>query len=108
MRKTKIFLLAALLSLSATASYASIITNGSFSIAGTIFVTGPGGVTTPAGVCPPGIQCIFFQDTATPAINDKIDIAPVGLPNGDIPVAISGVNAGNIANLFSPPGTVGS
>jgi hypothetical protein len=80
-----------------------MITSGSFSIAGTIFVTGAGGVTTPAGICPVGVQCIFFQDTLSPRVNDKIDIAPLGLPNGDIPLAIEGNSAGNIANLTNPP-----
>jgi hypothetical protein len=101
-------LLVVLLSLSTTAAFASMITNGTFSIAGTIFVTGSGGVTTPGGICPAGIVCIFFQDTSTPAINDKIDIAPMGLPNGDIPLAIAGINAGHIFNLMNPPDTVGT
>ena len=103
--RSRIFLLGALLSISATASFASIITNGTFSIAGTIFVTGPGGVTTPAGVCPAGVQCIFFQDTGSPAVNGKIDISPLGLPNGDIPITISGNDAGNMLSLINPPDT---
>jgi hypothetical protein len=102
-----IFLLGTLLSLSATASSASMITSGSFSVAGTSFVTGPGGVTVPAGTCQPGVQCIFFQDTLTPAINDKIDIALVGLPNGDTPLAVAGNNAANVVNLMNPLDTVG-
>ena len=84
-----------------------MITSGSFSVAGTSFVTGPGSVTTPAGACPVGVQCIFFQDTLTPAINDKIDIAPVGLPNGDIPLALAGINAANVVDLMNPPDIVG-
>jgi hypothetical protein len=105
MRKM-ILLLVILLSISATASFASMITNGTFSIAGTIFVTGPGGVTTPAGVCPAGFQCIFFQDTGTPAVNGKVDISPLGLPNGDIPLGIAGNDAGNISSLINPPDIV--
>jgi hypothetical protein len=96
--------LGAMLAMLCTATMsASIITSGTFSIAGTIFVTGPGGVTTPAGVCPVGVQCIFFQDTGTPALNGKVDIAPLGLPNGDIPATISGNDAGNIFSLMNPP-----
>jgi len=96
--------LGAMLAMLCTATMsASIITSGTFSIAGTIFVTGPGGVTTPAGVCPVGVQCIFFQDTGTPAVNGKVDIAPLGLPNGDIPATISGNDAGNIFSLMNPP-----
>lgn len=90
MPKTTAFLLGMLLPLSATTSFADMITNGSFGIAGTMFVTDTGGVSTPAGVCPAGLECLFFQDTLSPAINDKIDIAPSGLPNGDIPLAIAG------------------
>jgi hypothetical protein len=106
--RMKVLLLGAVLSGLATASFASTITNGTFSIAGTIFVTGPGPVTTPAGTCPAGIVCIFFQDTASPGANDKIDVAPLGLPNGDIPLAIAGNDAANISNLMNPPDTVGS
>jgi hypothetical protein len=102
-------LLVILLSISVTASFASMITSGTLSIAGTIYVTAPGGVTTPGGTCPAGsIVGIFFQDTATPAINDKVDIAPVGRPNGDIPLAIAGLNAGNIFKLMNPPDTEGT
>uniref|UniRef100_Q026P2 Uncharacterized protein n=1 Tax=Solibacter usitatus (strain Ellin6076) TaxID=234267 RepID=Q026P2_SOLUE len=101
--RTKFFLLGVSLSVFATASSASIITNGTFSIAGTIFVTSAAGVTTPAGVCPVGISCIFFADTGTPAQNGKIDIAPFGLPNGDIPLAISGNDAANMFTQFNPP-----
>jgi len=111
MRK-RIFLLGTLLSIYATASFASIITNGTFSIAGTIFVTGVagvGGIVTPAGTCPVGEACIFFQDTATPAVNNRIDISPLGLPSGtppgNIPLAIAGNDNGVISNLFNPPDT---
>jgi hypothetical protein len=103
--RLRILLIGALLSVSATASFASMITNGTFSIAGTIFVTASTGVTTPAGVCPVGVSCIFFQDTGSPAQNNKIDIAPLGLPNGDIPLGIAGNDAGNIQNLDNPPQT---
>jgi hypothetical protein len=104
----RIFLLGALLSASATASFASMITNGTFSIAGTIYVTGTGGVTTPAGTCAVGVQCIFYQDTGTPAQNGKIDISPLGLPSGDIPTSISGNDAGNIFAQMNPPDLVGA
>lgn len=100
----KILLLGAVLSGLATASFASTITNGTFSIAGTIYVTGPGGVNTPAGTCSAGFVCILFQDTA--GIDDKINISPLGLPNGDIPLAIAGNDAANIFNLTNPPDTV--
>jgi len=103
--RLRILVLGALLSGFATASFASIITNGTFSIAGTIFVTANTGVTTPAGVCPAGISCIFFQDTGAPAQNGKIDVSPLGLPSGDIPTAIAGNDAGNIQSLFNPPDT---
>jgi hypothetical protein len=103
--RLKILLLGGLLSVFATASFASMITTGTFSIAGTIYVTASSGVTTPAGVCPVGFACIFFQDTGSPAQNGKIDIAPLGLPNGDIPLAISGNDAGNIQSLVNPPDT---
>jgi hypothetical protein len=103
--RLKILLIGALLSVFATASFASMITNGTFSIAGTIFVTGSGGVTTPAGICPVNVSCIFFQDTGTPAQNGKIDISPLGLPSGDILPPISGNDAGVIQSLFNPPDT---
>jgi hypothetical protein len=83
-----------------------MITNGTFSIAGTIYVTGTGGVTTPAGVCPAGVQCIFYQDTGTPAQNGKIDISPLGLPSGDILPSIAGNDAGNISSQMNPPDIV--
>jgi hypothetical protein len=106
--RMRIFLLAAILSVSATASFASMITKGTFSIAGTIFVTGlagAGGIVTPAGTCPAGEQCIFFQDTATPPVNNRADVSPLGLPNGDIPTSIAGNDNGVISNLLNPPST---
>ncbi len=103
--RLRVLLIGALSSAFATASFASMITNGTFSIAGTIFVTGAGGVTTPAGVCPSGVSCIFFQDTGAPAQNGKIDISPLSLPSGDIPLAIAGNDAGNIQSLINPPDT---
>jgi hypothetical protein len=104
--RMKIFLIGAALSGLATASFASTITNGTFSIAGTVFLTGPGGVTTPAGVCPSGSQCLFWQDASTPAMNGKVAISPLGLPNGDIPLGIAGIDAGNISSLINPPDIV--
>lgn len=104
--RTRIFLFSVMLSVLATASHASMITNGTFSIAGSVFVTGTGGITTPAGTCNPGVQCIFWQDTGTPAQNGKVDISPFGLPNGDIPTGIAGNSAGNISSLLNPPEVV--
>ncbi len=103
--RLKFLLLGGMLSVFATASFASMITTGTFSIAGTIFVTGPGGVTTPAGTCPVGFSCIFFQDTGSPAQNGKIDVSPLGLPSGDIPLGIAGNDAGNMFSLVNPPDT---
>jgi hypothetical protein len=100
-------MLGALLSIFATASFAITITNGTFSIAGTIYVTGAGGVTIPGvGSCAVGVQCILWQDTGLPAVNNKVDIEPLGLPNGDIPVSISGNDAANVSNLTNPPDIV--
>src|SRR5947207_877784 len=98
-----------LLSVLATASYAGIITNGTFNIAGEIYVTGAGGITIAGvGTCPVGIQCIFWQDTGSPPINDKVDVSAGGLPNGNIPASIAGNDAANISNLNNPPEIVGS
>jgi len=85
-----------------------MITNGSFDIAGTIFVTGSGGVVTPAGTCVAGTACIFWQDTSAPAVNGKLNISSTGLPNGNIPAAIAGTDAGNISTLVNPPEIVDS
>jgi hypothetical protein len=99
-----IFLLGVLLSALAIPSNAVMITQGTFSIAGTIYVTGPGGVTIPGvGSCPVTFQCIFWQDTGTPAQNGLIDISPLGLPDGNIPLNMSGNDAGVISNLTNPP-----
>jgi hypothetical protein len=90
-------------------SFASTITTGSFDISGTIFVTNPEAtpVVTAAGTCPTGIACILWQDGAGTS-NEKVDITSAGLPNGDIPVALSGINAANMANLMAPPDLVGT
>jgi hypothetical protein len=101
--RMRILLLGATLSIFTTASFASIITNGTFSIAGTIFVTGVGPITTPAGTCLAGIQCFQWQDTANPALTGKVDINASGLPNGDIPLAIAGNDAANMFQLNNPP-----
>jgi hypothetical protein len=87
----------------ASGSFASMITNGTFDIAGTIYVTGAGGVVTPAGTCLAGTACIFWQDTSSPAVNGKLNISASGLPNGNIPAAIAGTDAGNISALVNPP-----
>jgi hypothetical protein len=103
----RLFLLGAMLSIFTTASFASmIITNGTFTVAGTIYVTGPGGVTIPGvGSCAAGFQCIFFQDTSTPATNGKLDILPLGIPNGDLPAGMQGLDAANVSSLVNPPDT---
>uniref|UniRef100_Q01SE8 PEP-CTERM protein-sorting domain-containing protein n=1 Tax=Solibacter usitatus (strain Ellin6076) TaxID=234267 RepID=Q01SE8_SOLUE len=88
-------------------SVATVITNGTFGFSGTIVATGPGLVVTPAGTCPVGVSCVFWQDPRM-AFNNKVDISAAGLPNGDIPLAISGLDAGNIFSLFFPPEVVGS
>jgi hypothetical protein len=106
--RNRIFMLTVLSTALATASFASIITQGTFSIAGTIFVTGVagvGGIITPAGTCPVGEQCIFFQDTGSPAVNGRVDISPLGLPNGDIPTSIAGNDNGIMSSLMNPPDT---
>jgi hypothetical protein len=90
-------------------SFASTITSGSFDIGGTIYVTNPEAtpVVTAAGTCPTGIACILWQDS-TGTTNQKVDISNASLPNGDIPLALSGINAANIANLMDPPDAVGT
>ena len=91
---------------------AAFITNGHFDVAGTLFVTDfrTTAVVTPAGTCPAsagGMACIFWQDP-TGASNGKLDISATGLPNGDIPVAISGNDAANVTTETNPPEIVGS
>jgi hypothetical protein len=106
-RIRRIVLLGGTLSLFATASFASIITSGTFTLSGSIFVTGAGiaPVVTPAGTCPAGIQCIFFADNAGTA--NLGDIAPFGLPSGSppnpIPASIAGAGAANLFPQFNPP-----
>jgi len=90
---------------------ASTISHGHFDIAGTLFVTDfrTTAVVTPAGTCPAsagGMACIFWQDPTGNNIG-KIDISNSGLPNGDIPAAISGNDAANISSLSTPPENVG-
>jgi hypothetical protein len=98
--------LAVLLAASGRTSFGAIITTGHFDFGGTIYVTGAGGVATPGGVCPAGTQCIFWTDPTNTALN-KADISGSGLPNGNIPLAISGNLAANIFNLTNPPEVVG-
>lgn len=88
-------------------SFGASITNGSFDIAGTIFVTQleATAVVTPAGTCPANTSCIFWQDGA--GTNGKVEISSAGLPNGNIPLAISGNDAGNLFILTNPPVGVG-
>jgi hypothetical protein len=103
MRK-RILLLGVMLSGLSPAAFGIIITNGTFNIAGQIYVTGAGGVTVPGvGVCPLGVQCIFWQDTGSPALNNKVDISTGGLPNGNLPLGMAGNDAANIVNMTNPP-----
>jgi len=91
---------------------AAFITNGHFDVGGTLFVTNfqTGAQVTPAGTCPAsagGMACLFWQDP-TGTVNGKLDISSSGLPNGDIPTAISGNLAANVAAESNPPEIVGS
>jgi len=93
-------------------AFASTITNGTFAIGGTLYVTNfsTAAITTPGGTCPAsatGMACIFWADTAG-TTNGATDISATGLPNGDIPAAIAGNDAGNITTLMNPPEVVGS
>ena len=92
----------------AQAAFADGITHGTFDISGTVYVTNsePTPVVTPAGTCPANTSCIFWQD-GTGTTNGKVDISATGLPNGDIPVAIAGNDAANVASLQNPPAVVG-
>ena len=91
------------------ASFAGIVTNGSFAISGTVYVTDSTGRSTPAGTCASGSLCIFWQSGATSTLN-KADISVAGLPSGSgvglIPTAIAGNDAANISNLSNPPNIV--
>jgi len=100
-----------LLSGLATSSFGAFITNGHFDIGGTIYVTNfqTAAQVTPGGTCPAsagGMQCIFWTDPTGASIG-KVDISNSGLPNGDIPLALSGNDAGNISPLQNPPQGVG-
>lgn len=88
---------------------ASPITSGSFDFSGTVYVTTPKAapVVTPGGTCPTGLACIFWTDP-TAAVVGKVDISASGLPNGDIPVGISGNLAANISSLQNGPDIVGA
>lgn len=91
----------------ASSSFAGIITSGTFSIGGNVYVTDASGVTIAGiGTCAVGSQCIFWSSLAL-ATPGKADISPVTLPDGDIPVGISGNDAGNISSLINPPEIVG-
>jgi hypothetical protein len=92
----------------AQSSFGAIITNGHFDFSGTFFVTNPGAapVVTPAGTCPIGISCIFWTNGAGTNVG-KVAISSTGLPNGDIPSALSGNDAANISALMNPPEIVG-
>lgn len=110
MRKTlPISSLAVLLAGLAPCSFAGTITTGSFDIGGTIYVTNPESsmVVTPAGNCAIGVACLLWQNS-TGTTNGMVDISNSTLPNGDIPLALAGINAANMANLTNPPDVVGS
>jgi hypothetical protein len=89
--------------------FADDITNGIFVISGTIYITNAQStpVVTAAGTCAANVSCIFWQD-GLGTTNGKIDISASGLPNGDIPAAIAGNDAANIASLLNPPDAVGT
>jgi hypothetical protein len=104
------FLVAALLFTGfAQAASADSIGDGTFNISGTIYIAdaGSSAVVTPAGTCPANTSCIFWQD-GSGTMNGKADISTAGLPNGDIPVSISGNDAANLASILIPPGTIGT
>jgi len=94
------------LTLAMVASAASI-TRGTFNIDGEIYVTGVvtgSNLTIPGvGTCLVGTECIFWQDNSLPPVADEVDVTAAGLPNGDIPTTIAGVDAANIANMVNPP-----
>jgi PEP-CTERM motif len=109
MMRLRITLAAILFAGLVQASFAGIVTNGSFSISGTVYVTDAAGRVTPGGTCAVGVQCIFWQSGATTTLN-KADISTSGLPSGSgvglIPTTISGNDAANISNLANPPNIV--
>ena len=91
------------------ASFAGIVTNGSFAISGTVYVTDITGRVTPAGTCAAGSQCIFWQSGATTTLL-RADISTSGLPSGSgvglIPTSIAGNDAAILTNLSNPPNLV--
>jgi hypothetical protein len=99
------------------ASFAGIVTNGSFSITGSVYVTDASGVTvknppvtgTLIGTCVVTTQCIFWQSTSDTSLN-RADISTSGLPSGvgpgQIPASIAGSDAAIISNLTAPPNIV--
>jgi hypothetical protein len=93
----------------AQAAFADGITHDTFDISGTVYVTNAKAtpVVTPAGTCPANTSCMFWQD-ASGTTTGKVDISVTGLPNGDIPAAIAGNDAANVASLQDPPAVVGS
>lgn len=110
LQKPAQFLVAALLFAAfAQAAFADGITHGTFDISGTVYVTifETTPVVTPAGTCPANTSCIFWQD-GSGTTDGKVDISATGLPNGDIPVAIAGNDAANVASLQDPPDVAGS
>jgi len=110
--RRRIFAGGILFSALAMTASAAMITKGTFNVDGEIYVTGlvtGANVVIPGvGTCLVGEACIFWQDNSLPPNNDKLDITAAGLPNGDIPAAIAGTDAANVANLFNPPAVVGA
>lgn len=90
-------------------AFADDITHGTFDISGTLYLTTAEAtsVVTPAGTCPANTSCIFWQD-GSGTTNGEVDISTAGLPNGDIPRAIAGNDAANVASLTNPPDGVGT
>jgi hypothetical protein len=89
----------------AQSSFAGIITSGSFDVGGQIFVTGTGGVTIAGvGTCPVGNACIFWEDTQTVPVLNKVNISNA---LGGVPTTMNGTDAATITNMVSPPETVG-
>jgi hypothetical protein len=112
----KVLGLAAMFGVVVLPSFGATITNGVFDFSGSIYVTTfeATPVVTPAGTCPVGQACIFWSDSAgnNPSgypgvLGGKVDISTAGLPNGDIPTAISGNDAANISTILNPPEAVG-
>src|SRR5262249_12399912 len=94
----------------AQGSFGSIITRGTFSIICTFYLASnaidpDGGGLSPS--CGASWGCMFWQSGGTSTVT-RADISISGLPNGDIPLNMSGNDAAIISNLFNPPEIVGN